>query len=181
MSQHDTPPPQDAHGQAQAHGEQLAPAPEKSLEELLAEAEARVQEQKDAWLRALADTENLRKRSHAEVSAARKFAVEGMAEALIPVIDSLEAALAAEAADPATLRSGVELTLRQLKAAFEKSGIAEIAPAPQAKFDPHHHQAMAAVEADAEPNTVVAVLQKGYSLHERVVRPALVTVAKARS
>jgi len=157
--------------------------PEKSLEDLLAEAETKLQEQKDAWLRALADAENARKRAQADISAAHKYGVERIAESLVPVIDSLQEALAADAdaADPATLRSGVELTLKQLLAAFEKAGLAEINPAPKEKFDPHFHQAMAAVEADADPNTVVQVMQKGYRLHDRLVRPALVTVAKART
>ena len=96
-------------------------------------------------------------------------------------MDSLQAALADHASDVATLRSGVELTLKQLGAAFEKASLAEINPAARDKFDPHFHQAMMAVEADADPNTVVAVMQKGYRLHDRVIRPALVTVAKARS
>ena len=155
--------------------------PDKSLEDLLAEAETKLQEQKDAWLRALADAENARKRAQADISAAHKYGVERIAESLVPVMDSLQAALAADAADPATMRSGVEITVKQLQAAFEKAGLAEIDPAPKEKFDPHFHQAMAAVEADADPNTVVQVMQKGYRLHDRLVRPALVTVAKARS
>jgi molecular chaperone GrpE len=155
--------------------------PHKSLEDLLADAETKLQEQKDAWLRAMADAENARKRAQADISAAHKYGVERIAESLVPVMDSLQAALAADAADPATLRSGVEITLKQLQAAFEKAGLAEIAPAPKEKFDPHFHQAMSAVEADADPNTVVQVMQKGYRLHDRLVRPALVTVAKARS
>jgi molecular chaperone GrpE len=158
-----------------------AAQPEKSLEDLLVEAETKLQEQKDAWLRALADAENARKRAQADISAAHKYGVERIAESLIPVMDSLQAALASDAADPATLRSGVELTLKQLEAAFEKAGLAEIDPAPKEKFDPNYHQAMAAVEADADPNTVVQVMQKGYRLHDRLVRPALVTVAKARA
>jgi len=155
--------------------------PEKSLEDLLAEAETKLQEQKDAWLRALADAENARKRAQADISAAHKYGVERIAESLVPVMDSLQAALAADAADPATLRSGVEITLKQLQSAFEKAGLAEIDPAAKEKFDPNYHQAMAAVESDADPNTVVQVMQKGYRLHDRVVRPALVTVAKARA
>lgn len=155
--------------------------PAKSLEELLAEAEAKLQEQRDAWLRALADAENARKRAKTDIASAHKYGVERIAESLVPVMDSLEAALAADAADPATLRSGVELTLKQLKAAFEKAGLAEINPAPKEKFDPNMQQAMAAVETDADPNTVVAVMQKGFRLHDRVIRPALVTVAKARA
>jgi len=153
----------------------------KSLEALLADAEIRLQEQREAWLRALADAENARKRAQVDIASAHKYAVERIVESLIPVTDSLEAALATEASDPATLRSGVELTLKQLKAAFEKTSVAEICPAPKDKFDPHYHQAMAAVEADADPNTVVSVMQKGYRLHDRVIRPALVTVAKART
>ena len=158
-----------------------APAPEKPLEELLAEAEAKLQEQKDAWLRALADAENARKRAQADVANAHKYGVERIAEALVPVMDSLQAALGDESSDPATLRGGVELTARQLQATFEKVGLAEINPAPKDKFDPHFHQAMSAVEADADPNTIVQVMQKGYRLHDRLVRPALVTVAKARA
>ena len=165
----------------QTEPEAAPPAPIKSLEELLAEAEAKVQEQRDAWLRALADAENARKRAQADITSAHKYGVERIAESLIPVMDSLQAALATDAADPATLRSGVELTLKQLQAAFEKATVAEINPASREKFDPRHHQAMMAVESDADPNTVVAVMQKGYRLHDRVIRPALVTVAKAKA
>jgi molecular chaperone GrpE len=150
----------------------------KSLEALLAEAHAKIDEQREATLRALADAENARKRALAESASAQKFALERFLETLLPVVDSLEAALGASEATPETLRSGVELTLKQLRAALEKASVAEIAPAPGERFDPNHHQAMAAVESDAEPNTVVAVLQKGWRLHERVLRPALVTVAK---
>jgi molecular chaperone GrpE len=155
--------------------------PAKSLEELLAEAEAKVQEQRDAWLRAMADAENARKRAQADIASAHKYGVERIAESLIPVMDSLQAALADQASDLATLRSGVELTVKQLGAAFDKASLAEISPAAGDKFDPHSHQAMMAVEADADPNTIVAVMQKGYRLHDRVIRPALVTVAKARA
>lgn len=165
-----------------------APAPEqageasreKSLEALLADAQAKIEQQRDAWLRAVADADNARKRAMMDIAAAQKFAVEGFVQDLLPVLDSLEAALSAQAADPDTLRSGVELTLRQLRAAFDKSNVAEIAPAAGERFDPNQHQAMAAVESDAEPNTVVALMQKGYRLHDRMVRPALVSVAKPR-
>lgn len=155
--------------------------PAKTLEELLAEAEAKVQEQREAWLRAMADAENARKRAQADIASAHKYGVERIAESLVPVMDSLQAALADQASDTATLRSGVELTLKQLQAAFEKAAVAEVNPASREKFDPHHHQAMMAVESDAEPNTIVAVMQKGYRLHDRVIRPALVTVAKAKA
>ncbi|MEW6688376.1 MAG: nucleotide exchange factor GrpE [Pseudomonadota bacterium] len=152
---------------------QAAPAEDKTPEQLLAAAEARLAEQRDAWLRAVADAENARKRARADVAAAHKFAVERFAASLLPVIDSLEAALAAKDV------SAIELTHRQLVAALEKASVAAISPASGERFDPHVHQAMAAVESAAEPNTVVEVVQKGYSLHERVLRPALVTVAKA--
>jgi molecular chaperone GrpE len=148
-------------------------AGEKSLEELLAEAQAKIEQQRDTMMRALADAENTRKRAQAEAAAAQKYALERFAEALLPVVDSLQAAL--KSGDT----SGVELTLKQFQAALEKSNIREIDPAPGERFDPHRHQAMAAVEAQSDPNTVVLVMQKGYSLHDRVLRPALVTVAKA--
>jgi molecular chaperone GrpE len=156
-----------------------AGAGEKSLDQLLAEAQAKIDEQKDAWMRAMAEAENARKRAQADVQAAHKFAVERFAESLLPVMDSLEAALGAASEAPPALRDGVEITAKQLKAALQKASIAEIAPATGERFDPHRHQAMAAVESAAEPNTIVAVMLKGYALHERVIRPALVTVAKA--
>jgi len=130
-------------------------------------------------LRALADSENARKRYQAEAASAQKFAIERFAESILPVMDSLEAALANEKASPEALREGVNLTLRQLSQALEKARISAIAPATGERFDPHRHQAMAAVESSSEPNTVVALMQKGYALHDRILRPALVTVAKA--
>jgi molecular chaperone GrpE len=151
--------------------------PQKSLEELLAEAQAKIEQQRDSMMRAVADAENARKRAQAEAVAAQKYALERFAAGLLPVVDSLEAAL--QSAD----LSGVELTLKQLQAALERSSIRAIDPKPGERFDPHRHQAMAAIEVDAtsaEPNTVVAVMQKGYHLHDRVLRPALVTVAKAK-
>ncbi len=155
----------------------------KPLEQQLADAHASMEQMraqhKDAMLRALADAENARKRFQAEAANAQKFALERFAESLLPVMDSLEAALANKDASPDALRDGVQLTLRQLSQALEKARVAPISPTPGERFDPHRHQAMAAVEADSEPNTVVAVMQKGYQLHERILRPALVTVAKA--
>ncbi|HEY5900529.1 MAG TPA: nucleotide exchange factor GrpE [Burkholderiales bacterium] len=163
--------------QPQQPAENAAP-----LEQQLADAQAQVAQQKDAMLRALADAENARKRFQAEAANAQKFALERFAESLLPVIDSLEAALANKDASPNALRDGVQLTLRQLSQALEKARVAAISPTPGERFDPHRHQAMAAVEAPPgemrEPNTVVAVMQKGYQLHERILRPALVTVAK---
>ena len=151
----------------------------KPLEEQLAEAQARIEQQRDAMLRAMADAENARKRFQAEAANAQKFALERFAESLLPVADSLEAALANTSASSEALRDGVQLTLKQLFNAFHKAHVTQIAPVPGERFDPHRHQAMAAVEADSEPNTIVAVMQKGYLLHDRVLRPALVTVAKA--
>ena len=147
----------------------------------LAQARAKAEEHREAWLRALADADNARKRAQAEVAQARKFAAERVVEDLLPVMDSLEAALAQEAADAAAVRGGVELTRKQLLSALEKAGVTAIGAEPGQKFDPYRHQAMATIEADQEPNTVHAVLQKGYALHDRVVRPALVTVAKAKT
>jgi len=151
-----------------------------SMEELLRKAELAAEEHHDAWMRAKAEAENIRKRAVQDVANAHKFAVEGFASELLPVCDSLEAALATENATVESLKSGTELTLKQLTAAFEKFKLKAENPAGQ-KFDPHRHQAIGMVESDAEPNTVIQVLQKGYVLNERVVRPALVMVAKAKA
>ena len=157
---------------------QSAAAANRSLEELLAETQAKLEQQREQMLRTLAETENLRKRLQSEAANAQKYALERFAEGLLPVVDSLEAAL--KSADV----SGIEVIVRQLKGALEKASIREINPAPGERFDPHREQAMAAVEAPPgetrEPNTIVAVMQKGYTLHDRVLRPALVTVAKPR-
>ena len=163
---------------ATAAADPAPPAP-PTLEELLQKAEAAAQENRDAFLRAKAETENMRKRAQTDVANAHKYAVENFATELVAVKDSLEAALATENASAENFKSGVELTLKQLKAAFEKFNVAEENPIDQ-KFDPHRHQAISMIESDAEPNTVVSVLQKGYKLNERVIRPALVTVAKAK-
>jgi len=153
--------------------------PEKPIEELLLEAQAKIEEQRDAMLRAVADADNARKRAQAEAIASQKYAVERFVESLLPVMDSLQAALQSKDV------SGVELTLRQFKAALDKASIREIDPQPGERFDPHRHQAMAAVEAPPgemrAPNTIVSVMQRGYALHDRVLRPALVTVAKTHS
>ena len=151
-----------------------------SLEEMLKTAELQAEEHHDAWLRAKAETENIRRRAQDDIAKASKFAAEKFAGELLAVKDSLEAALANQEQDAAALRSGVELTLRQLIAAFEKSSVKELNPLDE-KFDPHQHQAISQVEADGEPNRVINVLQKGYALHDRILRPALVVVSKARS
>src|ERR1700730_1140070 len=145
-------------------------APGSELEERLKQAELAAQDHHDAYLRARADCDNVRKRSQTEIANAHKFAVENFVTELVPVKDSLEAALASETASVEGMRSGVELTLRQFKSVLEKCNVKEINPAGE-KFDPHRHQAISMVESDAEPNTVVQVLQKGYLLHDRVIRP----------
>ena len=155
---------------------------EKSLEGLLADTQARLEQQREAWMRAVADADNARKRARADVEAAHKFGAERLAESLLPVMDSLEAALATAKEAPPTLRDGIEITVKQLQAAFQRANLSEIAPAAGERFDPHRHHAMAAVEPPPgemrEPNSIVAVMLKGYSLYDRVLRPALVTIAK---
>jgi len=151
------------------------PAPD--ITALLKKAEDEAIDLKDAWLRARADIENVRRQSANDVARAYKYAIEKFAEELLPVKDSLESTLAAGNTAPETLRAGVELTLRQLNGAFEKAQIKEISPGG-AKFDPHQHQAMAMVDSDQPANTVVTVFQKGYLLNDRVMRPALVAVAR---
>jgi len=150
-----------------------------SLQEMLKAAELAAAEHHDAWLRAKAETENMRRRAADDVDKARKFAVESFASELLAVKDSLEAALAVESPSVENLKDGVELTLKQLTAAFGKFNLHDIDPLGE-KFDPHQHQAIQAVESDQPANTVVTVLQKGYRLSERTLRPALVMVAKSR-
>jgi molecular chaperone GrpE len=152
------------------------PAPD--LAALLEKAEDEANELRNAWLRARADIENVRKQAQNDVSKAYKYAIERFAEELLPVKDSLELSLSAGNASPDALRAGVELTLKQLAAAFDKAQIKEVMPAAGERFDPHQHQAMQMVDSDQPPNTVVTVLQKGYLLNDRVLRPALVAVAK---
>lgn len=157
-----------------------AAAPEAaapSAEARLAELEAKHAEVADAYLRSKAEAENTRRRAEEEVAKARKFAVEGFAESLLPVKDSLEAALAIQNATTQQMLEGVHATLRQLTQALERNKVVEIAPPAGTKFDPHQHQAISVVPAEQEANTVVAVLQKGYLIAERVLRPALVTVS----
>ena len=130
----------------------------------------------EQFLRAKADVENMRRRTEEEVAKTRKFALESFAESLLPVADSLTAGLAIADASAEQLREGSEATLRQLKSALERHKVIEINPEAGAKFDPHQHQAISVVPAEQEPNTVVMVLQKGYLIADRVLRPALVTV-----
>jgi molecular chaperone GrpE len=149
------------------------------MEEMLKAAELAAAEHHDAWLRAKAETENMRRRAADDVDKARKFAVENFASELLAVKDSLEAALAAETPSMENMKDGVELTLKQLTAAFAKFNLVDIDPMGE-KFDPHQHQAIQVVESDQPANTVVTVLQKGYRLNERTLRPALVMVAKGK-
>ena len=151
-----------------------------SLEAQLRQAELNAQEHHDAWLRAKADAENARRRALDEIDKARKFALDRFASDLLAVKDSLEAALATgDSASIESLKSGVELTLKQLTGVFDKNGVKEINPLGD-KFDPNYHQAIAMVEGDGESNSVASVLQKGYALNDRVIRPAMVTVIKPK-
>ncbi|MFZ5484701.1 MAG: nucleotide exchange factor GrpE [Pseudomonadota bacterium] len=162
--------------QATEHAKDTLP----SLEELLRQAELQAQEHHDAWLRAKAETDNVRRRAAEDVEKARKFALDKFSGDLLAVKDSLEAALATgDSASLENLKSGVELTLKQLVSVFERHGIAEVNPLGQ-KFDPNAHQAIGMVDGDGEANSVAQVLQKGYLLNERVLRPALVMVTKAK-
>ena len=150
-----------------------------SLTEQLRQTELKAAEHHDAWLRAKAETENVRRRAQDDIAKAGKFAADKFAQAMLPVKDSLEAALATDNATLESLKQGVELTLKQLVSAFQSANVTEVNPLGE-KFDPNKHQAISAVEADGEPNTVINVLQKGYLLHERTIRPALVVVSKAK-
>ena len=144
----------------------------------VAELQAKNAELADQFLRAKADVENARRRADEEVAKARKFGIESFAESLLPVIDSLDAALSIQNATPEQLREGSDATLRQLNSALERNKVLAINPAAGEKFDPHHHQAISMVPAEQPANTVVSVLQKGYMIADRILRPALVTVAQ---
>ncbi len=146
----------------------------------IAKLEAELAEAKEQFLRAKAETENLRRRAQEDVVNAQKFAIQKFASELISVKDSLEMALLDQSGQFDTLKFGVDLTLKQLVSAFEKGQISEINPLNE-KLDPHRHQAISAEESDAEANTIIRVMQKGYLIADRVLRPAMVVVAKAKS
>ncbi|MFZ6724076.1 nucleotide exchange factor GrpE [Undibacterium sp. MH2W] len=148
--------------------------------QIIAELEAKVAELQDAFMRAKADGENIRRRAQEDISKAHKFAIEGFAEAMVPVKDSLEMALKVETPSIDSLKEGVEMTLKQLSAAFEKNRLLEINPVQGEKLDPMKHQAISMVPAEQDANTVVTVLQKGYNIADRLLRPALVTVAQGK-
>ncbi|MGE5097882.1 MAG: nucleotide exchange factor GrpE [Betaproteobacteria bacterium] len=150
------------------------------LEAKLGEAIADAEKLREDWLRAKAETDNVRRRSQEDVAKAHRFGIEGFASALLSVKDSLDAALTVENTSVESFKEGVELTSRQLESAFEKFAIRAIDPKGE-KFDPHRHQAISQIQSDAEPNTVVTVLQKGYLLHDRVLRPALVVVSAPKA
>ena len=152
---------------------------EKNPEEKIAELEAALEEAKSQVLYVKAEGENIRRRSFEDIDKARKFALEKFSSELLAVKDSLDAALAVESATVESYKDGVELTAKQLLSVFEKFNIAELNPVEE-KFDPNMHQAISTIESDAEPNTIVSVLQKGYTLNDRVLRPALVVVSKAK-
>jgi molecular chaperone GrpE len=151
--------------------------PATDLEALLQKAEAEAAELKDAWLRARADVENIRRQSQADLARATKFAIEKFATDLLPVRDALEQSLAVPNASAESLKTGAELTLKNLQAAFARANVQEVDPVGE-KFDPHRHQAMQMVPSDQPANTVVTVYQKGYVLNDRVLRPAMVTVSQ---
>ena len=163
-----------------AQVEAATAATEPTVEEQLIAAEAKIAEMQDAFLRAKAEAENIRRRAQDDISRAHKFAIEGFAESLLAVKDSLEMALKIETPSVESLKEGVDMTLKQLSAAFEKNKLLEISPQAGEKLDPMKHQAISAVPAEQEANTVVAVLQKGYTISERLLRPALVTVAQGK-
>ena len=150
-----------------------------SLGEMLQEAERKAQEHYDAWMYAKAEGENIRRRAAEDVSKAQKFAVERFSGEMLAVMDSLQAGMAVETENVESFKSGMELTLKQLASVFDKFNIKEVNPTGE-KLDPHRHQAIGVVESEQEANTVVSVMQKGYTLNDRVLRPALVMVAKAR-
>lgn len=177
MQDQEQQPVQEAPAQAGAE-EAAAPLTEaQALAQKLAEAEAKAAELQDAFLRARADGENIRRRAQEDIAKAHKFAVESFAGAMVGVKDSLEMALTVEAPSVESLREGVEMTLKQLSSAFEKNRLVEVLPQKGEKLDPMKHQAISTVPADQEANTVVDVLQKGYMIADRLLRPAIVTVA----
>ncbi|MES2049497.1 MAG: nucleotide exchange factor GrpE [Pseudomonadota bacterium] len=142
--------------------------------------EKKILELQDAFMRAKAEGENIRRRAQEDITKAHKFAVESFAEAMVPVKDSLEMALKIETPTVESIKEGVEMTLKQLNAAFEKNRLMEINPPQGDKLDPMKHQAISMVPAEQDANTIVTVLQKGYTIADRLLRPALVTVAQAK-
>jgi molecular chaperone GrpE len=174
------PMPEDAATEAAPSQPQPAAAAPGTDEKLKA-AEARANEMQDAFLRAKAESENMRRRAQEDIARAHKFAIESFAEALVPVKDSLEMALKVDTPSVDSLKEGVDMTLKQLSSAFEKNRLIEIHPKTGEKLDPMKHQAISMVPAEQEANTIVTVLQKGYMIADRLLRPALVTVSQEKS
>lgn len=156
-----------------------APEVMPSMEEILQQSELKAKEHYDAWMYSKAESENIRRRAQEDVSKAQKFAVERFSNEMLAVMDSLQAGLSVQNTTVENFKSGMELTLKQLTSVFEKFNITEINPVGE-KFDAHKHQAIGMIDSDQDANTVVSVMQKGYSLNERVLRPAMVMVAKAK-
>ena len=166
-------------GNTPQNEQQAAPEVMPSMEEMLKEAERKAQEHYDAWMYAKDESENIRRRAAEDVSKAQKFAVERFSGEMLAVMDSLQAGLAVQTENVESFKSGMELTLKQLSSVFEKFNIKEINPVGE-KLDPHKHQAIGMVDSDQPANTVVSVMQKGYTLSDRMLRPALVMVAKGK-
>lgn len=167
-----------------AQTEPMAPAAEgggpdrADLESRLADAEQRATEMQDALMRARAEVENIRRRAQEDVARAHKFAIEDFADSLVPVKESLERALQVETPSIESLKEGVDMTLKQLSSAFERNRLSEINPAKGERLDPDRHQAISMVPTEQDANTIVNVLQKGYMIADRLLRPALVTVSQ---
>jgi molecular chaperone GrpE len=169
--------PQDE--QAMQSEEQALDQAENELIEQIHQAEKKAEENWEQLLRARAEMENLRRRTQKDLENAHKYGMEKFVAELLPVRDSMELGLAAEGASAESLREGMELTMNMLSKAFEKLGVVEIDPMHQ-PFNPELHQAMSMQpSAELEPNTVTAVMQKGYLLNDRLVRPAMVMVSKS--
>lgn len=176
MNRQDPPTPSDELPGIDRVGDAAPADPAPDLAEILSKAEREVADLKDAWLRAKAETENVRRIGQSDLARAHKYAIERFASELLPVRDALEQTLSAAGATPEQLREGVELTLKTLAAAFDKVAIAAIDPAGE-KFDPNRHQAMTMIPSAKPAQTVLQVFQKGYLLNDRVLRPALVAVS----
>ncbi|MEO8598901.1 MAG: nucleotide exchange factor GrpE [bacterium] len=180
MEQSETFTPEQGQEQTAAGNDQATGDAAQDQQQQLAAAQAKIAEMQDAFLRARAEAENIRRRAQEDVSKAHKFAIEAFAELLVPVRDSLEMALTVETPSVASLKEGVEMTLKQLATAFDKNKLTEVSPQPGDKLDPARHQAISMVPAEQDANTIVTVLQKGYMISDRLLRPALVTVSQGK-
>ncbi|WP_373752568.1 nucleotide exchange factor GrpE [Neisseria weixii] len=169
---------QAAEAVAETESAEAEAAPEPTIEDLQARIEELEGRLKDEQLRGLANEQNLRRRHQEEIAATHKFAGQKFAAEMLPVKDYLEMALLDQSGNFEALKMGVQMTLNELQKAFDATQIKEINPAVGDKLDPHQHQAVQTVVSEQEPNTIVNVMKKGYSLSERVLRPAMVVVAK---